>query len=160
MAQSAEGSKIRLSTLGDELDKREGDALAAIMGVRSLRDQETLVTENDPVQTLFVLISGKLEVLSKMDGQDVAVYTMRTGECAGTRAFVDRKPRKATLRAAGDTTVYTLEPAAFESLLSTSPSVVYKVMRALFRITHSNLMRMNQETQQLTNYISKSGGRY
>lgn len=160
MSTTADGSKIRLSTLGDELDKQEGEALAAIMGVRVLRDKETLVTENDPVQTLFVLIEGKLEVLSKTDGQDMAVYTMRKGECAGTRAFVDRKPRKATLRAVGDAIVYTLEPAAFESLLTQHPRVVYKVMRALFRITHSNLMRMNQETQQLTNYISKSGGRY
>jgi hypothetical protein len=33
-------------------------------------------------------------------------------------------------------------------------------MRGLFRITHMNLMRMNVETQQLSNYINKTGGRY
>ncbi len=33
-------------------------------------------------------------------------------------------------------------------------------MRALFRNTHMNLMRMNQETQQLANYIHKTQGRY
>jgi len=33
---------------------------------------------------------------------------MTAGECAGTRAFVDRSPRKATLRAIGDATVYML----------------------------------------------------
>ncbi|HGX94201.1 MAG TPA: Crp/Fnr family transcriptional regulator, partial [Candidatus Tenderia sp.] len=38
--------------------------------------------------------------------------------------------------------------------------IVYKVMRGLFRITHANLLRMNQEKDQLSNYISKSGGRY
>ena len=85
---------------------------------------------------------------------------MKKGECAGTRAFVDRTARKATLRAIGDTIVYSLEPAAFESLLEQHPRLVYKVMRALFRITHSNLMRMNQESQQLSNYISKTHGRY
>lgn len=160
MTLRADGAQVRLSTLGDELDKNEGDALAAIMGVRAARDGETIVNENDTGHTLYVLIDGRLQVLSRSDGQDIPVYTMKKGECAGTRAFVDRSPRKATLRAVGNATVYTLEPDAFETLLSTHPRVVYKVMRALFRITHMNLMRMNQETRQLTDYINKTHGRY
>ncbi|MEO7623880.1 MAG: Crp/Fnr family transcriptional regulator, partial [Gallionella sp.] len=82
------------------------------------------------------------------------------GECAGTRAFVDRTPRKATLRAIGKATVYTLTPDSFDSLVDANPRLVYKVMRALFRNTHANLMRMNQESEQLSNYIQKSQGRY
>ncbi len=160
MTKAAEGSKVRLTKLGDELEKQEADALASVMGVAQMRDKDVLVNENDSNTTLFILIDGRLEVLSRIEGEDVPVYTMSPGECAGTRAFVDRRPRKATLRAVGDTTVYTLEPEKFESLLTAHPRVVYKVMRALFRITHRNLMRMNQETQQLTNYINKTHGRY
>jgi CRP/FNR family transcriptional regulator, cyclic AMP receptor protein len=37
---------------------------------------------------------------------------------------------------------------------------VFKVMRAIFRITHSNLMRMNLESAEMRNYLLKSGGRY
>jgi hypothetical protein len=33
-------------------------------------------------------------------------------------------------------------------------------MRAMYRITHANLLRMNQETQQLTDYVTKTHGRY
>jgi CRP-like cAMP-binding protein len=65
-----------------------------------------------------------------------------------------------TLTAVGDTVVYTLEPEDFESLLETHPRVVYKFMRGLFRLTHQNLTRMNEVTQQLSNYITKTGGRY
>jgi len=160
MSVTVDGNVVRASTLGDELDKNESSALASVMGVRKLRDGELLVAENTADHALYLLADGRLEVLSKTDGQDVVVYTMSKGECAGTRAFVDRTPRKATLRAVGDTTVYTLERQPFESLLTQHPGVVYKVMRALFRITHANLMRMNQETQQLSNYINKSHGRY
>jgi CRP-like cAMP-binding protein len=85
---------------------------------------------------------------------------MKKGECAGTRSFIDATKRKATLRAIDDCTVYTLDPKFFETLLKTQPRVVYKVMRALFRVTHSNLIRMNQESEEMSNYISKSGGRY
>lgn len=144
-----------------ELDDNEARILAATMGVRHLQGGELLVSEGGADQSLYVVVAGKLAVYSAdADGKETLVYTMQEGECAGTRAFVDRTPRKATLRAMGDTMVYTLTPHDFESLLDDHPRLVYKVMRALFRVTHSNLMRMNQETQQLSNYINKTQGRY
>lgn len=73
---------------------------------------------------------------------------------------VDRTPRKATLRAIGNATVYSLTPDAFDTVVDAHPRLAYKVMRALFRVTHANLMRMNQESQQLSNYIHKTQGHY
>lgn len=156
VSDKPDGEVIRKSVLGDELGKDEARILAGIMGVRRLNDGEMLVKEGEAEKTLFLLTEGQLSVASN----DTVVYTMRTGECAGTRAFVDRAARKATLKAVGSAVVYTLEPEKFEALLEKEPRIVYKVMRALFRITHSNLMRMNLESQELTNYISKSHGRY
>lgn len=148
------------STLGQELEKSDCDVLTTVMGVKKLDDGELLVREGDDNSTLFILTEGRLEVINDNDGNQNVVYTMKTGEVAGTRAFIDRGPRKATLRASGKATVYTMEPEKFESLLGKHPEIVYKVMRALFRLTHSNLMRMNVESQQLSNYIHKTGGRY
>ena len=160
MNNNADYQRVRNSSVGAELHENEAKALAAILGVRQLKDGELLISEGGAEQALFILISGKLAVINATEGKENLVYTMTEGECAGTRAFVDRTPRKATLRALGNATVYTLTPDAFESLLDTQPRLIYKVMRALFRITHSNLMRMNQESQELANYIHKSQGRY
>lgn len=156
----AEYQRVCGSSLGDELKEEECRVLASIMGVHALQDGELLVTEGEANGDLFLLAQGALSVISNIGGQEAVMYVMKEGECAGTRAFVDRTPRKATLRAKGDAVIYSLAPDAFESLLEKHPLIVYKVMRALFRITHSNLMRMNQESQQLSNYISKSHGRY
>ncbi len=161
MSNTADYKLVRNSSVGAELHENEAKTLAATMGVRHLKDGELLISEGDADQTLFILVSGKLAVVSAATGgKENLIYTMKTGECAGTRAFVDRTPRKATLRAIGNATVYTLTPDAFESLLDAHPRVVYKVMRALFRVTHTNLMRVNQESQELTNYIHKTQGRY
>ncbi len=160
MSNEVDFKKIGTSVLGEELSLKECEVLARIMRVRHLEDGELLVSERGNEHTLFLLVEGELEVLSERDGKNEVVYTMGPGEVAGTRAFVDRTPRKATLRAKGPATVYTMEPDDFESLLDSRPHIVYKVMRGLFRITHSNLLRMNSEKEQLTNYISKSGGRY
>jgi len=160
MNTSADCEPIVDSSLGQELEKDECQILANVMQIKDLKDGEILVKEGDEDTTLFVLTQGKLAVKSQIDGKEMTVYNMKVGECAGTRAFVDRAPRRATLTSVGNSTVYTLTPENFESLLETHPRIVYKVMRGLFRITHANLMRMNVETQQLSNYINKTGGRY
>jgi len=152
---------ISESNLGTELDEAESQVLAEIMDVRTLHRDEVLVTEGAADNSLFVLASGRLAVAHGGGSKtETVVYVMSPGECAGTRAFVDRTGRKATLRAQGDVTVYALQPEPFEHLLPTHPLLVYKVMRALFRITHANLMRMNMERRELTNYITRSRGRY
>jgi len=148
------------SSLGKDLSEEDCQALVSVMEQRQYKDGEVLVNEGDQDNTLFILVDGKIGVNSKINGQDTKVYTMTTGECAGTRAFVDLARRQATLRAEGDITVYTLKPENFETLLESHPKVVYKFMRGLFRLTHMNLMRMNVETRELSNYIQKSRGRY
>ncbi len=160
MSEKVDDKRLRASAIGEDLSEQECQILAGIMGVRHLHDGELLVAEGQADNTLFILIDGKLAVTGNVLGQEIVVYTMKVGECAGTRAFVDRTPRKATLRAVGPATVYTMKPDAFESLLEKHPHIVYGVMRALFRITHANLMRMNQEIQELVNYVSKVRGRY
>lgn len=160
MANSPDCEPIVDSVLGQELEKNECQILATIMQTRDLENDEILVNEGDKDTTLFVLTKGKLAVVTKKDGKEMTLYTMKVGECAGTRAFVDRAPRSATLKSVGESTVYAMTPEAFEGLLDSQPKIVYKVMRGLFRITHMNLMRMNAESQQLSNYINKTGGRY
>lgn len=160
MSDKADAKTLCDTTVGEELSEQECGVLAEKMGVRKLHNNELVIKEGEADNTLFILTEGKLAVTGNVLGNEIVVYTMKVGECAGTRAFVDRTPRKATLRSIGDSTVYTLKPEDFELLLESHPIIVYKVMRALFRITHSNLMRMNQESQELANYITKTRGRY
>lgn len=161
MGAIADFKNVRNSTVGTELTEDKAKLLAEKLGVRQLKDGELLVQEGEADQTLFILATGKLAVTSKdAQGVEQAVYTMKEGECAGTRAFVEQSPRKATLRSVGDSTVYTLSPADFESLLDVEPHLAFMVMRALFRVTHANLSRMNRESKELANYITKTQGRY
>lgn len=152
---------LQQSALGRELDPGECHALASVMGQIYVKQGETLVSEGEKSPTLFILVSGSLSVISNRGGRPTDVYTMSPGTdgIAGTRAFVDGSPRKATLKARTDSLVYTLQPGPFESLLESHPRVVYKVMRGLFCITHTNLMRMNTQSQDLVDYIQRSGGK-
>ncbi|WPL19472.1 putative signal-transduction protein [Thiorhodovibrio winogradskyi] len=152
------------SVLGGELDEAEARQLAGLMGVVTLEPGETLVSENEQRGTLFVLARGRLQVCKLVGEREETVYVMRPGECAGTRAFIDSAPRRAALRAdeqEGDQTqVLTLEPEVFDTLIEPAPRLAHKVMRAIFCVTHRNLMRMNLESAEMRNYLLKTGGRY
>jgi CRP-like cAMP-binding protein len=160
MTQSIDCSFLMNSLLGQDLDPDDCSVLAGIMSARELQDGEDLVKMGDTSRTLFVLASGSMTVNCGTLGNDGVMYTIKVGECAGTRAFVEGTPRPANLRSVGKSTVLTLEPEDFESLLESHPQVLYKFMRGLFRQTHSNLVKMDVESQQLSNYINKMGGRY
>lgn len=160
MTQNTDCKFLMNSLLGQDLDEAECAVLAGIMGSRQLQHGEVLVNAGDTTRTLFMPASGSITVSGGAVGNDITLYTVKVGECAGTRAFVEGASRPAMLRASGATTVYTLEPEDFESLLETHPQVLYKLMRGLFRQTHTNLVKMDAESQQLSNYINKTGGRY
>lgn len=160
MTKLDKSEAVARSILGADLEADESAALAEKMGLQEMRKGELIVREGEARRTLFVLADGKLSVC-KADGEtDACLYQLRIGECAGTRAFLDGSQRKAKLRADTDGVVLTLEPDDFEQLIETHPHLVYKVMRALFRVTHTNLMRMNLESAELRNYMMKTGGRY
>jgi CRP/FNR family cyclic AMP-dependent transcriptional regulator len=73
---------------------------------------------------------------------------------------MDGRPHYAALRAAGPTRVLGLEREKLESLLDREPVIVYRVMRAIFRVVHVILNRMAMQTSELTNYIFKVHGKY
>jgi CRP-like cAMP-binding protein len=160
MTDQTDRDSLKNSLLGKDLKDDECDILLGIMGERQLKDGEDLVTMGDSTRTLFILVEGKISVICEVGGNEVQLYSMKIGECAGTRAFVEGAPRPATLRALRPSSVRTLEPDDFEALLEAHPRVVYKFMRGLFRQTHANLVQVDCESQQLSNYINKTGGRY
>ncbi|MEI7841933.1 MAG: cyclic nucleotide-binding domain-containing protein [Gallionellaceae bacterium] len=161
MNESADYKVVRNSVVGSELTEEKAKLLAAKLGVRHLKDGELLVEEGGIDSTLYILATGGLSVTIKdTNGAVKAVYAMKEGECAGVRAFIDQTPRKGTLHATGNATVYTLTPGDFESLLDVQPRLAFMMMRSLFRVTNSNLSRMNKEHKELENYVTKSMGRY
>ena len=155
-----DSAKVLSSSLGTELNEEEANLLSQQMKAVTLDDGERLVQEGESNRNLCMLVEGELVVCNDEAGDQHVAYKMKPGECAGTRAFVDGTPRKATLISVGRSTVYSVDPETFDPLVESHPRLVYKVMRALFRTAHANLMRKNFESEELSHYITKTHGRY
>jgi len=79
---------------------------------------ETLVAEGDPSTTLFVLVSGRLEIVktARSSGAAHRIHELGPSEPLGEIAFFDRLPRSATVRALEDSSVLVLPYDAVEKL--------------------------------------------
>ncbi len=153
---------VRNSALAVELTGDQCAVLSDIVAVRDLADGEILVKQGTSDNHIYVVISGMLAVAreSEAGGQWINLQMLSKGDLAGELAFMDGRPHYAALRAAGPTRVLSLEREKLESLLDREPVIVYRVMRAIFRVVHVILNRMAMQTSELTNYIFKVHGKY
>jgi CRP/FNR family transcriptional regulator, cyclic AMP receptor protein len=152
---------LRASPLASELSDEECARLADILSVRSLADGELLIEEGKVDHSLHGVIKGALAVGKMAGGGDwVTLHLLHEGDIAGELGFIDGLSHSASLRAVGDTEVFTIERERFDALLLAEPALIYKVMRAIVRVVHAILRRMNVQHIELTNYITKQHGRY
>ena len=153
---------VRESVLATELDAKQCAALAELITVRDLEDDEVLVEEGATDDQVYAVVSGALAVAKRIQPGNkwLNLQVLTKGDLAGELAFMGEDPRYAALRAAGPTRVLCLKRDRLESLLGRDPLVVYRVMRAIFRVVHGILHRMALQANELTNYIFKQHGKY
>jgi CRP-like cAMP-binding protein len=153
---------VRNSALAVELTGDQCAVLAELVSVRKLADGEVLVKQGASDNHLYVIVGGALAVARQVeaDGQWVNLHLLSKGDLAGELGFMDGRPHYAALRATGPTQVLCLEREKLESMLDREPVIVYRVMRAIFRVVHVIVNRMAMQTSELTNYIFKVHGKY
>ena len=155
------GDLIQHSALFGDLSEAQCNDLSMIATTRSLDDKEVLIEQGKIDETLHIVSSGALAVERTTAGGDaVTMHILKPGDLAGEMGFVDGSEHTATLRAIGTASVVSIGRKDLESLLFTKPEVVYGLMRGIVRAGHRILREMNLQAVELSNYITKTHGRY
>ena len=149
---------VRSTPFAAELTDNECAKLASIIQTRHLQDNELLIQEGRIDNALHVVTQGRLAVVKSVDDdEEELLHILKSGEIAGAMGFVEHS---ASLRSIGECEIFTLERDKLESLITTHPMIVYRVMRAVIRSVHTIVRRMNNQYIQMTNYITKQRGKY
>jgi CRP-like cAMP-binding protein len=152
---------LRLTKLAAELTDDECHVLAGLVTLRNLKQGETLAQEGTVDNHLYVILRGTLGVVKGAGtAHEVTINTLSTGDFVGEMGFMDGSELYASKVALGDTQVLGLEREKLESLLTTHPVIVYRVMRAIIRVVHQIQRRLSMQQAELSNYIYKQHGRY
>jgi CRP/FNR family cyclic AMP-dependent transcriptional regulator len=152
---------LRSTKLAAELSDDECRVLAALVTLRDLKQGETLAQEGTVDNHLYVILRGNLGIIKGAGtAQELTINTLSAGDFVGEMGFMDGSELYASKVALGDTQVLGLEREKLETLLSTHPMIVYRVMRAIIRVVHLIQRRLSMQQVELSNYIYKQHGRY
>jgi CRP-like cAMP-binding protein len=121
--------------------------LDEIQGCLELLDSEDapagtcIVRQDEPGDSMYLLVSGRAQVIHHKDGRDVALAELKPGEFFGEIALVDQGPRSADVEAITDCRLFKITQAAISAIAGVYPTAAFKFLIAVGRIL---VVRMRQ----------------
>ncbi len=98
---------------------------------KQYRDSEVIVRQGDEGDCMYVVQKGKVEVLTTKAGGELHLATLGEGDFFGEMALFEREVRSATVRAAGDVWVLTLEKKSFLRKVHQDPSLAFRILEKM-----------------------------
>ena len=134
------GSELLLPEGWGEEDWRE---LFSHTGLRKVSAGEALIRRGDRDCTLFLVLSGTLEVVVHAgDGHSLGPLSrVRAGSVLGEQSFFDSEPRSASVWAVEPCVVAAMTPEQFRGLEQSQPALARDLLFALGRILAIRLRR-------------------
>jgi CRP/FNR family cyclic AMP-dependent transcriptional regulator len=108
-------------------------ALAAHGVVRKFPKNAVIITEGDPSDSLYVILSGRVKVyLSDAEGREVVLNEHGPGSYVGEMAF-DDMPRSASVMTLEPCTFSVVSGKEFRSFVASNPDATMHLIRNLIR---------------------------
>jgi CRP-like cAMP-binding protein len=98
---------------------------------KQYRDGEVIVSQGEAGECMYVIQSGEVEVVRREGDREFCLATLRTGDFFGEMAVFEREVRSATVRAAGEAWVLTLEKKSFLRRIHEDPSLVFRILERM-----------------------------
>lgn len=129
-----------------DLPDAERAALLAAGESQRFDDEQILLVQGEPGDFVYVLTSGLVKVIFEAESGAATTLALRSrGDLLGEFAALDRKPRTATARAAGQATALKISGAVFTEFISRSPAAQATVTRCLLSKMRSTTERRAAE---------------
>ncbi len=120
---------LQVSDLFRDLDSPVLTALESELELVSLYGGEVLFRQGDQVDSVYVVVSGRLRVVTvDTDGGETLLAELGSGETVGEMAIITGEPRSATVYAIRDTQLARLSKASTERLLQHHPRSMLLVL--------------------------------
>ncbi|MDQ4129275.1 MAG: ATP-binding protein [Actinomycetota bacterium] len=123
--------ELRLVPLFADLAEEDLERLYQMAETVSIPAGELVFEEGSLGDALYVVLDGELEVIKRKGGQDVVLAVRRVGEFIGEMSLLEKAPRSASVRTLQKSRLLMISQAAFETLLSCSPSAYLTMLHTV-----------------------------
>ncbi len=132
-----------------ELPKADWRQLETLFHHRQFETNETIFYEGTPGLGMYVILDGKVRILSNKNGRDVEYALLEQGDFFGELSLVEEEhPRSATAVAVSPTRLIGFFRPQLLSLLHTRPKLGVVLMERLARSIAKRLRESNKLLEQ------------
>ncbi|MGB0591978.1 MAG: cyclic nucleotide-binding domain-containing protein [Myxococcota bacterium] len=93
---------------------------------------DEIFKEGDPAEAAYVIASGEVEIVKELEGAEVILARLGSGEIFGEMGLVDDKPRSASARAVGEVSLECMSHEHFMYVLVHRPKEAISYLKVLF----------------------------
>ncbi len=128
----AVGASLQSIPLFAHLREEDVNRISRFARDRSYPKNSVIVFEEDPGDSLYVVMSGQVKVvLIGEDGREVILSTPSKGDFFGEMSLIDDQPRSAHVIAMEDSQLLVLRREDFHQCLSEMPGIAIGLLRAM-----------------------------
>ena len=95
------------------------------------QDSDVIVTQGEEGDTLYVIQSGKVEVIHGKDGREVRLAELSEGDFFGEMAVFEKDVRSSTVRSIGQSRILTIDKKTLMSRIQNDPSLAFRILQRL-----------------------------
>lgn len=140
----------------DTLTEDELKEIASFSKPEEYKEGETIFSEGDEGERLFVILSGAVRISKTIPGMgEEALCVLRTGDYFGEMALIDNAPRSADARTHEDASLMTLSKKDLETLMSEKKDMGYKI---LSKFVETLSQRLRDTNDKIRSFFAMTGG--
>jgi len=98
---------------------------------KTFRDGEIIARQGEVGDCMYVIQEGRVDIVVGEDGDETVLRTAEVGEFIGEMAIFDREVRSATLRAAGEARLLTIDKKNFLKRINKDPSLAFRLVQSM-----------------------------
>lgn len=128
-----------------ELTKEELERIKRFVFERTFKAGSTLFMEGMQGEVLYLVKSGKIEILKRKGAEDMLIATLGPDEFVGEMSVIDDERRSATARVAEDAVLVVVTKKSFQDIIRTIPEGASKMLLAILKIVNHRLREANRK---------------
>ena len=113
---------------------------------RDYKDGSIILEENSIGKEMYVILSGKVDIIKKKGSAETTLATLEEGDFFGEMSLFDNSPRSATVKASGDVKLLEINQKDFLKKISKDPSLAFRMLE---KMSH----RIRKMDEKILNYI-------
>lgn len=132
------------------LEEKEIKTILDLGVINRFKAGDVIFWEGDPGDSMFILLTGRVEILLKEGEIEEVLAILGPGEIFGEGSFATKAARTAKAMATKDTYVYVITSSHLENLMEKHPKIAAKMLLELLKITCHRLHITNKRLSEGT----------